>query len=45
MDLFSKKHHYSTNDQIHVAEHELGHALGLGHNANRKQISIKGKAG
>ena len=29
---------YSTNEMVNVAEHELGHAMGLNHNSNRASV-------
>jgi len=33
-------YHYTTADQIHVAEHELGHVMGLQHSTARNSVML-----
>lgn len=33
-------YHYRTSDQIHVAEHELGHVMGLQHSTARNSVML-----
>jgi len=33
-------YHYTTYDQIHVAEHELGHVMGLQHSTARNSVML-----
>lgn len=33
-------YHYSTSNEIHVAEHELGHAMGLQHSTARNSVML-----
>jgi len=33
-------YHYSYSDQVHVAEHELGHSIGLQHSRDRHSVML-----
>ncbi|MFC6253589.1 matrixin family metalloprotease [Secundilactobacillus hailunensis] len=36
-----KKYAYTTTQRVNVAEHELGHAMGLAHNPNKQSVMYK----